>query len=151
MYGIISAAIGVLIAVMIMFNGAMSSALGNGMALVLIHGTGLLTVVLVICISRMQGKSHFPDQYKGFKGIKTIPWYLFSAGAVGIIIVVCNNVSFLNIGMSMTLALGLFGQSLTALIFDHFGLLGMEKIRFRRKKLIGLGMIFSGIIIMTVI
>lgn len=150
MYGMISAVIGVLIAVMIMFNGAMSNTLGNGMALVLIHGTGLLTVLFVIWINRIQGKGGVPFEYKGLKGLKKIPWYLFSAGAVGILVVVFNNVSFLKIGMSMTLALGLFGQSLAALFFDHFGILGMEKVHFRRKKLIGLGLIFSGIIIMTV-
>ena len=138
MYSIISAGIGVLISIMILFNGAMSNSLGNGMALVLIHFTGLITLIFV---------GEIPNWDK----LKNIPLYLLSAGAIGIFIVTFNNVSFLNIGMSLTLALGLLGQALIALVFDHYGFLGMKKVKFRKKKLIGLGMITLGIIVMTVL
>lgn len=141
MYSIISAGIGALIAIMILFNGAMSSAIGNGMALVLIHTTGLFAVMIVLILR---------NEFRLAKVAK-IPWYLFTAGALGVFTVTFNNMSFLNIGMSLTLALGLFGQSLAALIFDHYGILGMEKVKFRKKKIIGLGMITIGIVVMTIL
>ena len=151
MYSIISAGIGALISIMILFNGAMSSSVGNGMALVLIHFTGLITLILVFLSQKIAIRNNLIGDNQNWGELKNIPLYLLSAGAIGIFIVTFNNVSFLNIGMSLTLALGLLGQALIALVFDHFGFLGMKKVKFRRKKLIGLGMITIGIIVMTVL
>jgi len=53
-------------------------------------------------------------------------------------------------GVSLTLAVSLLGQSLAAIIIDHFGLLGMKKIKFERQKITGLILIVSGIIVMSV-
>ena len=151
MYSIISAGIGALISIMILFNGAMSNTVGNGMALLLIHFTGLITLILVFLSQRVSKRNNLIGDAQNLGELKNIPLYLFSAGAIGIFIVTFNNVSFLNIGMSLTLALGLLGQALIALVFDHYGFLGMKKVKFRRKKLIGLGMITIGIIVMTVL
>ena len=151
MYSIISAGIGVLISIMILFNGAMSNSLGNGMALVLIHFTGIITLIFVFLSQRVIRRNNLIGDTDNWEKLKNIPLYLLSAGAIGIFIVTFNNVCFLNIGMSLTLALGLLGQALIALVFDHFGFLGMEKVKFRKKKLIGLGMITIGIIVMTVL
>ena len=151
MYSIISTAIGALISVMILFNGSMSSTVGNGMALVLIHFTGLITLLLVFLSQKITKRNNLIGESPNWGKLKNIPLYLLSAGAIGIFIVTFNNVSFLNIGMSLTLALGLLGQALIALVFDHFGFMGLEKVKFRKKKLIGLGMITLGIIVMTVL
>jgi transporter family-2 protein len=53
------------------------------------------------------------------------------------------------LGISIPLALGLFGQSLASIIIDHFGLFGMKSIRFRKKKIIGLVFVAAGIVLMT--
>ena len=170
MYSIISAGIGALIAIMILSNGAMSDAIGNGMALVLIHTTGLFAVMIVLLSQKFTRKENLSENLHNKRGddlseklkdnlgnelllgkATKIPWYLFTAGALGVFTVTFNNISFLNIGMSLTLALGLFGQSLAALIVDHYGILGMEKVEFRKKKMIGLGMITIGIVVMTVL
>ncbi|WP_202906312.1 DMT family transporter, partial [Clostridium botulinum] len=60
------------------------------------------------------------------------------------------NLSFSKLGVSLTLALGLLGQSLSSIFIDHFGLLGMKVIKFEKKKCIGLLFIILGIFIMTV-
>lgn len=139
MNNLISAFIGVIIAVMLMFNGVLSESTGNYTSSVLIHIVGLFSITLVLLISRTK---------LNFK--KNFPLYWYSAGAVGVFTVLFNNVSFIALGASVTLALGLLGQSVSSIIIDHFGLLGMKVIKFEKKKFIGLLFIAIGIIVMTI-
>jgi transporter family-2 protein len=139
MNNLVSVFIGALIAVMILFNGALSGAMGNYTTIVIIHIIGLISISIVILITKTKIK---------FK--KGLPLYLYTAGAIGIFNVLFNNLSFKALGVSLTIALGLLGQSFASLIVDHFGLFGMDTIKFQRKKCIGLVFITLGIFVMTV-
>lgn len=139
MNNLISAFIGALIAVMIMFNGTLSNAFGNYSSTIIIHIVGLFCTILVVLISKSKIRIH-----------KSIPIYLYSAGAIGVFTVLFNNLSFSKLGVSLTLALGLLGQSLSSIVIDHFRLLGMRVIRFEKKKILGLMFIIIGIIVMTI-
>jgi transporter family-2 protein len=139
MNNLISGFIGALIAVMILFNGALSSAAGNYKASVIIHITGLICIVLVLLMSKSKLKIK-----------KGLPLYLYCAGAVGVFTVLFNNLSFKALGISIPLALGLLGQSFASMVIDHFGLFGLATVKFEKKKSIGLILIVLGILIMTV-
>jgi len=136
---LISAFIGALIAIMTLFNGTLSNTFGNYTSSIIIHVIGLFSITFVLLISRSKIKIQ-----------KKIPIYLYSAGAIGVFTVVFSNLSFSKLGVSLTLALGLLGQSLSSIFIDHFGLLGMKVIKFEKKKCIGLLFIILGIFIMTV-
>lgn len=139
MNNLISAFIGTLIAVMIMINGTLSNALGNYTSTMIIHIIGLITIILVLLASRQK-----------FIFNKNVPFYLYSAGAIGVFTVLFNNLTFSSLGVSLTLALGLLGQSVASVIIDHFGLFGMKVMKYQKKKLIGLVFIISGIVVMAV-
>ncbi|ERI91081.1 hypothetical protein HMPREF1982_03446 [Clostridiales bacterium oral taxon 876 str. F0540] len=139
MNNLISAFIGTLIAVMIMINGTLSNALGNYTSTMIIHIIGLITIILVLLTSRQK-----------LTITKSVPFYLYSAGAIGVFTVLFNNLTFSSLGVSLTLALGLLGQSVSSVVIDHFGLLGMKVMKYQKKKLIGLVFIISGIVIMAV-
>ncbi|ACO83453.1 DMT family transporter [Clostridium botulinum] len=136
---LISAFIGALIAIMTLFNGTLSNTFGNYTSSIIIHVIGLFSITFVLLITRSRIKIQ-----------KGIPVYLYSAGAIGVFSVVFSNLSFSKLGVSLTLALGLLGQSLSSIFIDHFGLLGMKVIKFEKKKCIGLLFIILGIFIMTV-
>lgn len=136
---LISSFIGALISLMIMFNGTLSNSYGNYTSTVIIHLTGLFSIIFILLITRTK-----------FKFKKKIPIYLYSAGAIGIFTVLFNNLSYSTLGVAVTIALGLLGQSITAIIIDHFGLLGMDIIRFRKEKFIGLILVSLGIVVMTI-
>jgi len=131
--------IGILISIMITFNGALSSKIGNYPAVVIIHIVGIILVIAILIIKRQ--KISFKEH---------IPLYLFTGGAIGVIMTIFNNLCVNALGVSLTLSLGLFGQSVAATIIDHFGLLGMETHKLKPKKLIGFSIVLCGIIIMTV-
>ncbi|SFC91011.1 transporter family-2 protein [Clostridium uliginosum] len=139
MNNLISAFIGALISIMLMFNGTLSNACGNYTSTVIIHIVGFFAIILLLLITKSKIKIQ-----------KGIPLYLYSAGAIGVFTVLFNNFSFAILGASILIALGLLGQSLASIIIDHFGLLGMKVIRFNKKKLIGLTFITLGIFVMTI-
>ena len=136
MYNILSLLIGMMIA----FNGRLSSTMGTYSSLLLIHIIGYIFLVIIMLIKKIK----IP-----FK--MNLPLYLYSAGAMSVLTVLFNNISFPKIGVSLPVSLGLLGQISTSLVFDYYGLLGMPKIHFNKKKLIGFAVIIVGIGIMTFI
>jgi len=139
MNNLVSALIGALIAVMIMLNGTLSNVLGNYIATIIIHIVGLIAITFVLLVSKQK-----------FIINKGTPFYLYSAGGIGVFAVLFNNLTFNSLGISLSLALGLLGQTITSIIIDHFGLLGMKVMKYQKKKLIGLVFIVLGIAVMAV-
>lgn len=131
--------IGMLIAIMISFNGELANGAGNYLSSIIIHVVGLIGVLIILIFKKTKIRIE-----------KNIPLYLYSAGAIGVFSVLFNNITFSTLGVSLTIALGLLGQSLTSIIIDHYGLLGMKVSKFQVKKLFGFTLIILGISIMTI-
>ena len=139
MYKFAAVFIGLLISIMITFNGILDSYSGNYLSILIIHIVGLVTVILTLVIKRE--KIIFNEK---------IPVYMFSGGAIGVLLVLLNNLCFGSLGVSLTLALGVFGQLVLSIIIDHFGLLGMDIYKFDKKKIMGFAIMLIGIVVMTV-
>jgi len=131
--------VGGLIAIMILFNGTLSNAIGNYQSTVIVHLVGLIGIIMILIV----GKSKI-------RFFKSVPLYAYSAGVIGVLPILFNNISFAVLGVSITLALGLLGQSLTSLVVDHYGLFNMTVVKFNKRKLVGLTIIIIGILIMTI-
>lgn len=139
MYRLFAVFSGVLIALMVTFNGSLSNNIGDYSALIIIHLVGLITIICILIVKKVS-----------IPRLQKIPTYLFSAGALGVFMVFSNNICFNYLGVSLTLVLGLSGQSITSCIIDHFGLFGMEVSKFQKEKLLGFILIFIGIISMVI-
>ncbi|MGX7024644.1 DMT family transporter [Vagococcus hydrophili] len=137
---IISIFIGALITIMIALNGILSQYLGNYVSSVIIHLLGLIGMIFILIVTKTKIK------YRN-----NLRWYFYSAGIIGVFTVIFNNISFAALGVSLTVSLGLLGQSLSSLVIDHFGLLGMNKALFESKKIIGIVFILLGIIVMSLV
>jgi bacterial/archaeal transporter family-2 protein len=133
MYSILSALIGALTALMIALNGELAGHIGNYAASSIIHLSGLILVALLLLT---RAASPFQRRIK--------PW-LLSGGALGFLTVAGANLGVLRLGVSLTLALGLFGQIVSALAVDHFGWLGAPVVSFDRRKIASLALIAAGI------
>lgn len=134
-----SAFVGGLIAVMILFNGTLANAIGNYQSSVIIHTVGLIGIIMILVVRKAKIKFY-----------KSVPLYAYSAGVIGVIPIICNNIGFNVLGVSITLALGLLGQSVSSIIVDHYGLFNMTVSKFNKRKLVGLVIIIIGIVIMTI-
>ncbi len=140
MYNFLSLFTGVLITIMISFNGILSSYIGNYTSTLIIHIIGFIILTLVLLFKK----------YK-IKLSKNIPIILYSAGVIGVFTVLFNTISFSALGASLTISLGLLGQTVSSLVIDSFGLMKMQKIEFQRKKIFGVSIIILGIVIMAVL
>jgi len=133
MFYFLSLLTGILISVMVAFNGGLTGQYGIYLATVIIHIAGLLLITTVVLIKK---DKVFASRY---------PIYLYLGGAIGVFTTVFNNMAFGRISVSAILALGLLGQSVSGLIIDHYGLLGMQKHSFTKSKLFGIFLILGGI------
>ena len=137
MYKLGGMIIGALIAIMVTFNGVLSQFTNAYLATFIIHLVGLICISIYLLITR---------QFKIKKG--NIPIYLFCGGIVGIILVTLNNLCFETLGVSLTLSIGLLGQSILSTLIDHFGLMGMPIQKFEIKKIPGFALVLAGILTM---
>lgn len=135
---LLSAFSGILIAVMILVNGTLAQYTGNILSNAIIHFSGLVIVCCLLLASRQ--KLH---------PAKRLPIYFYYIGAIGFIAILLNNWTFSNLGVTLTLTLGLLGQAIASIVIDHFGWFGAKKIHFNPKKLIGLCMFLIGIFVMN--
>lgn len=126
MYRVLSLLTGAVIAIMIAINGVLTNSYGTLNATFIIHIVG--TVFAFIVAVGMKEKIRFP---------RDIPKWLYTGGAVGLLTTVFNNFAFGKINMSSIIAIGLFGQMMTSLITDRFGLFGMKRHNFSVFSLFG--------------
>lgn len=137
MYYLISIVTGILIASTIAMNGELTANYGLYSASVFIHLSGLVLTSVMIITKKLNPFSQ-----------NKAPLSLYLGGVVGVLTVMCTNLSFGKISVSAILALGLFGQCIASLIVDQFGLLDMPKHPFKMSKLFGIAFVLAGIIIM---
>jgi len=133
MFYALSLLMGILISVMVAFNGGLTAQYGVYSATVIIHIVGLLLIVAVVLFKK---ERFFPARFA---------WFLYMGGAIGVLTTVFNNFSFGRVSVSAILALGLLGQSVAGFVIDQYGLFGMKKHPFSKEKSIGLLLILAGI------
>lgn len=133
--------IGALIAVMIFFNGTLAGYTSSMFSVLVVHIAGITTIGLIVLFKRE----------KTAAGGVRLPVIYFCGGVLGVLLTYLNNVCIAPLGVSLTLAIGLVGQSAMSCLIDHFGLFGVNISRFNVKKLIGFGFCLIGIIAMVVL
>ena len=107
MFYFLSLLSGVLVTVSVFFNGRLSETHSMHLSTVIIHIAGLIVITTIMLIRR---ENPFAKAQK---------WYLYAGGAMGVFILVCNNMAFGRISVSAILALLLLGQSLASLFVDQ--------------------------------
>jgi transporter family-2 protein len=137
MYKASAVFIGILIAIMVTFNGILASYTGQYISLLIIHIVGLVGITTILIVKR-----------ENLRLQKNLSFYLFSGGSIGVLVVFLNNLCFSAIGASLTLSLGVFGQLILASFIDHYGLFGLDIYKFKKKKIIGFVIVFLGLVTM---
>lgn len=137
MYKVSAVLIGILIAIMVTFNGVLANYTDQYKSILIIHLVGLIVLIIILLFKKEKLKIK-----------KDIPIYLFTGGLIGVFVVFLNNLCFNFLGASLTLSLGIFGQLVLACFIDHYGLFGLSIYKFNKKKIIGFFIILSGLITM---
>lgn len=139
MYRAMAVAGGALTALMVLMNGALSGAVGNVGAGVWIHLSGL---------AAMGALNPFlpkPDKGRG------LSWFMLTGGIMGYATVLMANWSFSILGVSLTVCLGLLGQTVFSLLTDHFGWFGGPRFPFQWQQGGGLLLVLGGILMLALL
>lgn len=138
MYQASAMAIGVLISFMLLANGALQTAFGATLALLIMHATGTAAMLAILLLKRA-----------ALKNLATVSPYLYFSGALGVVLVFLNNKTVAAIGLTMTIAFGVIGQLIVSSVIDHYGVFGLEKRPGNPKKIAGLALILAGVLTMA--
>ncbi|WP_097028425.1 DMT family transporter [Clostridium peptidivorans] len=131
---------GILLAIMIFLNGALSERIGLYISTLIYHVLGLLLILLVSIVR----KNKLPK-------ISKIPVILFLPGILSVLVIFLNNLSSYKIGITLTAGMGLFGQLVISALIDHFGLFGVQVNKMRTKKILSFSLIITGLIFMILL
>lgn len=139
MYKLLAIFNGLLISFMVLLNGMLANETNLYISLAVINGLCLLIVSCILLIKKIP-----------LTNLHTLPKYLYTVGLIGLVNITMNNISFINLGATLTLGLVLYGQLVSSVIVDFGGFLGLQKQPFHPKKLIGIVIMSIGILIMIV-
>ena len=125
---------GVLLACVITTNGSLSGYYGAYVGAVIIHIVGTVVSFGGVKLSRQKA---WPEE--------RLPLWMYAGGTIGILTTIFQSVAFARLGTTAVMALSLFGQTVTSLLVDSFGLMGMEKRPVRKGTILGLVISMGGI------
>ncbi|MCJ7732908.1 MAG: DMT family transporter [Anaerolineales bacterium] len=108
---------GVAVAVQASMAGIITEKLGVLENALIVFGGGFL-VALVLLLINQGGK---------IRDWNTLPWYVFLAGPLGIVIITSIGYAIPRIGLASTLTLIVVSQLIIGVVFDHFGWLAVMR------------------------
>lgn len=114
----------------------------NGVVNVALISTLLL--VLNLIGGRSMGGG-LPDP----EGLRSIPWWVYLAGAIGASIVVVQLTAAPRLGAALLVAIFVGGTALGSLVCDRFGLAGYERTTIPLERILGMGLVVGGIILVA--
>ncbi len=129
--------IGVLIALMIAFNGALGQHLGVFEVSFAVHAIGL-TVLLVSMWIRKQSLD-----------IRKVPPIFFLAGCLGAMLAAIDAYAVGVLGVTLAVALSTFAQLLGSVWIDGMGIGNIKRVAFNRYRIVSLSVLLCGILLMT--
>ena len=127
---------GVLMAVQGSLNTALSKVVGLLETTFIVHVTGTIILMILLFVIPM-GKGNL-------YAFSEAPWYAYLGGAVGVGIIYLVAASIPEVGVANATTAIIIGQVLTAIIIDHFGIFGLDKVACSWNQIIGLILLVIG-------
>jgi transporter family-2 protein len=127
---------GVAMAVQGGINSALSKIIGLLEATLFVHVSATLLVVVMLFVLQM-GDGNLAKLIQA-------PWYLYLGGLLGVLITYGVMASIPKVGVTLATTAIIVGQVSTAMVIDHLGLFGLDKVAFSWTKLGGLFLLAAG-------
>ena len=136
---IVAAVAGVAMTAQAQLMGLLDRSVGTIESVFLTYGSGALVIGLIMLAMRggNLGEWHIA------------PWYAYSAGLLGLVIVGCIGFATPRLGLAVTLTIAVATQFTMAAIVHHLGLLGADQQPMDLSKLGGMATILIGVWLMV--
>ncbi len=126
---------GLAVALQAQFMGLMDRNIGNIEGVFITYcGGGVLIAVLMLML-----------RGGNLGAWKSVPWYAFSSGVFGLIIVAAIGYSVPRLGLVVSFTIIVVIQFLVGAILDHFGLFGAQARPLDLSRMLGIGILMAGI------
>ena len=139
-FAALAIAAGIAAAVQGAANAGLAKSAGVGPALLV--NTGIVGIgALALWLALGARTSFFPAE---------APVSLYLGGACGFVVIASMAFVFPKIGAAYAIALMVGGQCVAALLVDHYGLLGMPTDPVTLQRVLGVGLVAAGAVVMRV-
>ena len=140
-YLLLTALAGVGLAFQAVINARLSSALGNPLwATVVQVLVGLVLLMIVVGLTRQSLPSA--------TGLSRLPWWIWTGGLLGAAYVLTMIVATRPINnVALMLASVIVGQTLAALLIDHYGWFGLATHRLSAVRVLGVVFLLIGVLL----
>jgi transporter family-2 protein len=139
-YLVLTALAGVGLAFQAIINARLSAALGNPIwATVVQVFVGLVLLFAVVAVAR--------QPLPTLAGASRLPWWIWTGGMLGAAYVLTVIVSTRPLGVALMVASVIVGQTLAALLIDHYGWFGLAVHRLSPLRALGVVLLLAGVLL----
>ncbi|MCR8645237.1 DMT family transporter [Paenibacillus sp. N1-5-1-14] len=128
---------GALVSLQNIFNSKVNEHTSSWTTTTLVLGLGFIASFTIGFVFEGMQMFHLPNMQV---------WYAFS-GLIGIGVVTCMVSGIKLLGPTVGVSISLTSQLVTAMVWDSFGLMGLEQVPFTLKELFGVLIIIAGVIL----
>jgi transporter family-2 protein len=121
------------------FMGVMDLAIGTRESVFITYAGGGVIVTLILLFLRGGN----------LRAAGSVPWYVFSAGLLGLLIVGTIGFTVPRLGLTSALTLVIAGQFLASILIEQFGWFGSPVRTFEWSRLIGILLLLLGVWLTT--
>jgi transporter family-2 protein len=100
-------------------------------------------ILFVLCLA----SGNFPPHFN--MPASQLPWWIWFGGAIGVVLVTTSLILVPRIGSLPWFAAVMTGQTVAALVLDHFGLLGNPRAHASPLRLLGTGLLVAGVLVIV--
>jgi len=126
---------GVAVALQGQFMGLIDKGIGTRESVFITYASGGVLAGLVMLASRGGNLRSWQE----------VPWFAFSAGMLGLVIVTTISYTVPRLGLSKAFTIIVASQFITAALLDHFGVLGAVMRPLDLSRLLGFGVLILGV------
>jgi bacterial/archaeal transporter family-2 protein len=140
---LVGLATGCLLGIQPSVNGQLGQTVAHPLQASLISFASGTAILLVICLVA----GVFPPEF--ITSPRELPWWIWFGGAIGVVMVTTSLILVPKIGSLPWFATIMTGQTLAALILDHYGLLGNPKSPISPLRVFGALLLVVGVLVIV--
>ena len=80
---------------------------------------------------------------------RDLPWWIWFGGAIGVVLVTTSLILVPRVGSLPWFAAVMTGQTIAAILLDHYGLLGNPRAEASPLRLLGAGLLIAGVLVIV--
>ncbi len=124
-------------------NGQLGKYLGHPLQASLISFASGTLIIFVLSVVTGTFPPVFTSPPRDF------PWWAWCGGAIGVVLVTSSLILVPRVGSLPWFAAVMTGQTIAALLLDHFGLLGTPRAEASPLRLLGAGLLIAGVLVIV--